>query len=415
MWEPTYYAQFSEKPAINPNGPSSGSQRVIRGGYWTGPFCRSAFRLADVPRSRGHALGFRLSLNVDAVRQALKVTGPEMPKPVVNTPSAPVSEKTGWQGWPADAPPPAIAPFDAEQAKQHQEAWAKYLKIDVEYTNTIGMKFRLIPPGEFTMGSTPEEIEAAIPNFGPEDNHGREFVKSEAPQHKVILTQPIYLGEYEVTQAEYEQVMGRNPSEFSANGSQIDNVAGMDTTSHPVDNVSWNDAAEFCAKLSQLEKLEPFYFRSGEKITPFDGTGYRLPSEAEWESACRAGTTSRYWIKDKELVRAAWFGGNSGGRSHAVGELKANPFGLYDVHGNVEEWVEVWWEPTFYAQLAEKHAVNPSGLSSGSQRVIRGGNWYHDASSCRAAFRVAADPTLRDDHGGFRLSLVVVGPRVRRP
>ena len=159
----------------------------------------------------------------------------------------------------------------------------------MEYTNSIGMKFRLIPPGEFLMGSTPEEIEAALKDVG-EDKHWQECIKSEAPQHKVILTQPIYLGVNEVTQAEYEKVMGKNPSHFAPTGMGKEAVAGMETADHPVEMVSWNDAAEFCAKLSKQEKLKPFYFRAGETITPLDGTGYRLPSEAEWEFACRAGT-----------------------------------------------------------------------------------------------------------------------------
>jgi len=198
------------------------------------------------------------------------------------------------------------------------------------------MKFVLIPPGEFTMGSTAEEIAAALKDVG-EDKHGQECIKSEAPQHKVILKQPIYLGVNEVTQAEYEKVMGVNPSHFAPMGMGKEAVAGLETADQPVEMVSWNDAAEFCAKLSEQEKLKPFYFRAGETITPLDGTGYRLPSEAEWEFACRAGTATKYWIgdKDEDLVRAGWFGGNSGGRTHAAGELRANPLGLYDIHGNV--------------------------------------------------------------------------------
>ncbi len=129
--------------------------------------------------------------------------------------TAPNNSTGGWHGWPADAPPPAIAPFDAEQAKAHQEAWAKYLGVPVEYTNSLGMKFRLIPPGEFLMGSTPEEIEAALQVAG-EDEGWQERIKSEAPQHKVILTQPVYVGVTEVTQSQYEQMMGTNPSHFSA-------------------------------------------------------------------------------------------------------------------------------------------------------------------------------------------------------
>ena len=194
-------------------------------------------------------------------------------------------------------------------------------------------------------------------------------------------------------------------------------VAGMETTHHPVEMVSWTDAAEFCAKLSQQEKLKPFYFRAGETITPLDGTGYQLPSEAEWEFACRAGTATKYWIGDQEadLVRAGWFGGNAGGRTHAVGELKANPFGLYDIHGNVWEWVQDGWEATYYDQFAEKFAVNPSSpFPAGAERVLRGGFWYTPASSCRSSSRHAYTRAFRYSSIGFRLSVVVGVSRVSR-
>ncbi|MGK0190457.1 MAG: sulfatase activating formylglycine-generating enzyme, partial [Verrucomicrobiales bacterium] len=318
--------------------------------------------------------------------------------------SANPAESPGWHGWPADAPPPAIAPFDAEQARQHQETWAKYLDIDVEYTNSIGMKFMFIPPGEFTMGSTPEEIEEALKFVDP-NNPGRtilqDCIRSEAPQHKVILTKPIYLGVNEVTQAEYEKVMGVNPSHFAPMGEGQDAVAGLDTGSHPVETVSWNDAADFCAKLSSEEELKPFYFRAGETITPLAGTGYRLPTEAEWECACRAGTTTKFWIgdRDEELARAGWFQANSGGRPHAAGELKANPYGVFDIHGNVFEWVDDGWKPTYYEEFQGKPARS---------QLCRGGGWYFKPSRCRAAARCAL---VTEEHTrkfiGFRVSLTI--------
>jgi WD40 repeat protein len=226
----------------------------------------------------------------------------------------------------------------------------------------------------------------------------------------VILTQPIYLGVNDVTQAEYEKLMGVNPSGFAPMGEFKEAVAGLETAEHPVERVSWNDAAEFAARLSKQEKLKPFYFRADETITPLAGTGYRLPTEAEWEFACRAGTATRYWIgdKDEDLVRAGWFNRNSGERTHAAGELKANPFGLADMHGNVWKWIQDGWDASCYGQFQEKPAINPHGPSSaGSERMLRGGHWSNPASTCRSSHRYAAEPTIRGHHIGFRVALLV--------
>ena len=409
-WEPNYYRQFANQTAVDPTGPSTlTTPRVCRGAFWFGVLdgSRSTMRYAVAPEFSYDSIGFRLALTVEGVRKLLKVDGPKLPTTSRDVASS--GKATGWHGWPADAPAPAIAPFDAAQAKKHQEEWAAYLKLPVEYINSLGMKFRLIPPGEFLMGSTAAEIEVALKDVDLKDKHWQEYIKSEAPQHKVILTQAIYLGVNEVTQKEYEAVMQATPSHFASTGPGKDAVANLETQNHPVETVSWNDAAEFCAKLSQKEELKPFYFRAGETITPLEGTGYRLPTEAEWEFACRAGTTTKYWIgdKDDELVRAGWFGGSSGGRTHAAGELKANPLGLYDMHGNVWEWVEDAWELTYYGQLVEQSAINPNGPSSaGSRRVVRGGHWHGTASFCQSAIRYAYDPPSRNNIVGFRVSLL---------
>ena len=320
-----------------------------------------------------------------------------------------VAAKSDWKGWAKDAPPPAIAPFNAEQAKQHQEAWAKHLGVPVEYTNSIGMKFRLIPPGEFTMGSTPEEIEEGL-KAADGNTAWRRYLRSEGSQHKVSLTQPIFLGVHEVTQRQYMQVMGMNPSEFAPTGARKDSVVGLDTARFPVEMVSWNDAAEFCAKLSLQEKLKANYLRTGETVSRLEGNGYRLPSEAEWEFACRGGTTTKYWNgnNDQDLPQVAWFGAGDGVLTRAVGELKANPLGLFDVHGNVWEWTQDEWEPTYYEQFQAKTAIDPRGPSTAdSQRVIRGGYWHFGASSCRSSFRFAYDPTHRWGSIGLRVALPV--------
>jgi len=333
---------------------------------------------------------------------------PSHPSSISNLKSK-IKNSPGWHGWSIDAPPPAIVPFDTAQAKKHQQAWADYLKLPVEYTNALGMKFVLIPPGEFTMGGTLAEIEATLKDVS-DDKHWQDCIRSEAPRHKVILTQPFYLSVHEATQAEYEKIMGKNPSHFSLMGAGKEAVAGMDTESHPVESVSWNDAAEFCAKLSQQEKLKPFYFRVGETTTPLGGTGYRLPTEAEWEFACRSGTTSRFWIgdKDEDLMRCGWYGWNSGGRTHAIGALNANPFGLFDIHGNIAEWVEDCWDSTYYRQFTETPAIAPRLLlDANSRRVRRGGDWRPNPSGCRAATRHSIHPAGYDYGTGFRVALTV--------
>ena len=316
-----------------------------------------------------------------------------------NASSAPSTESV-WPGWPANSPAPAVAPFTTEQAHQHQQAWAKHLGLPVEITNKVGMKFALIPPGEFTMGSTPAEIAAALDIQS--EPHWRKCIQSQGPQHQVILTQPFYLGIYHVTQAEYEQLIGKNPSYFASAEEATKVVAGLDTSRFPVEYVSWIDAQMFCAKLSEHERLAA------------DGTGYGLPTEAQWEFACRAGTTTRHWISDndEDLSRAAWFGTNSSGRVHAVGELQANPFGLFDMPGNVSDWVRDEWGPTYYETLAGKFAIDPSGPTTGdSHRVARGGNWNLAASHCLSSSRSSYGSGSIDRSVGFRLSLSVDAAR----
>jgi formylglycine-generating enzyme required for sulfatase activity len=167
----------------------------------------------------------------------------------------------------SSAPPRAIAPFDAAQAKAHQEAWAKHLGVSVEYTNSIGMKFRLIPPGKYLRGSTEDEIEAATAAAAiPGD--WKIVIGGEAPRHHVTLTQPFYLCVHETTQQDYETVLGKRRSYFSPSGPGRTLVEGVSTDRFPVESVSLLDAAEFCEKLSQQEQLTPFYFRFADTVMP---------------------------------------------------------------------------------------------------------------------------------------------------
>jgi len=197
----------------------------------------------------------------------------------------------------------------------------------------------------------------------------------EQPVTTVTLS-PFWLAKTEVTQAQWEAVMGSNPSYFK--GGQL-----------PVERVSWNDAMEFCRKLTERER------QAGRLPT---GTIYTLPTEAQWEYACRAGTTGDY---AGEVDAMAWYDKNSGAATHAVGTKQANAWGLHDMHGNVWEWCEDW-----YADKLPGGSVSDfNGAASGSNRVLRGGSWWNGAAGCRSAFRYGYSPGLRFDYLGFRLAL----------
>lgn len=393
-WEPTYYGQFQQTTAIDPAGPSSaGTLRLIRGGHYRYPgfVCKATHRHSAYPTSRHRYVGFRVALTVDAVKQASKMREPKR-----------AAVTAGWHGWPKDAPAPAIAPFDAKQARKHQEEWADYLKVPVDYENSNGMKLVLIPPGEFIMGASQAEIDEGLATVKSDKNFSPDAIQASGPPHRVILSQPTYLGIHEVTQAQYEAVMGQNPSSFAATGrfpEIVDRVKGMDTSRHPVEGVSWNDAAQFCAKFSERERL------AGRLV----GRGYHLPTEATWEFACRAGTTSRYWSGDlvDDLTRVGWFGGNSGKRTHAVGELPPNPFGLFDMHGNLMEWCQDGWDAELYRRPGSEGAVDPAGPDTGPRRMVRGGGMMNFTCICRSATRYDVELPHRSTLVGFRVAVPV--------
>ena len=222
------------------------------------------------------------------------------------------------------------------------------------YTNSIGMEFVLIPSGTFKMGSSNGESD-------------------EKPIHSVTISEAFYMGKYEVTQKEWKAVMGDNPSSFK--GDKL-----------PVEQVSWNDIQEFIKKLNQKE----------------GGTKYRLPTEAEWEYAARAGSNSKWSFGDNEsqLGDYAWYGSNSNSQTHPVGQKKPNKYGLYDVHGNVWEWVQDWYDSNYYSSSPKTDSKGPS---SGSGRVSRGGSWGTYAEYARSALRDYGSPEYRDYNIGFRL------------
>ncbi|MGA2259507.1 MAG: formylglycine-generating enzyme family protein, partial [Thermoguttaceae bacterium] len=296
---------------------------------------------------------------------------------------------------------PAVAPVDANESKEHQQSWARRLGVPVEMTNSIGMKLVLIPPGEFMMGSPKELIEEEVKAHG-DDQWYKERLQGEAPRHRVRIPKPFYLGIYEVTQEEYERVMGNNPSFFCPTGGGKGAVVGQDTKRFPVENVTWGDAVEFCRKLSEMPE---------EKAA---GRTYRLPSEAQWEYACRAGSTGRYSFSlggnaipkesnENGLSDYGWFNGNSGGMTHAVGGKRSSAWGLYDMQGNVWEWCQDWYDNDYYTNSP---VDDPGGPLGASERAFRGGGWNSPAQRCRSAYRLF-ERWQRNFDLGFRVSQVL--------
>jgi len=391
---------YAGSPTDDPTGPPTGRDRVFRGGSWAkgDPHCRAAFRQGGGPRFRWYHLGFR----VVSVISPGGTTGPARIAEQPATKPVPAGRTPAPK--PGEAPPLAIAPFDASQAKRHQQTWADHLSIPVEMTNSIGMKMILIPPGEFQMGSPQEEIDQLV-TASTEEGWQR-YVRSQGPRHRVRLTRPFYLAVYEVTQEEYEQVMGANRSHFSSAGDGKDKVAGQPTSRHPVERVSWLHAVDFCNKLSVRERRRPCYVIEGDNVTVVEGDGYRLPTEAEWEYACRAGSAGKYCFGDSEseLGQRAWYGSNSALMTHLVGEKLRNGFGLYDIHGNVWEWCQDWGDEDYYAGSPTD---DPTGPPTGSDRVLRGGSWGRSVRACRSAYRSWYAPGFRPDYLGFRVVSVI--------
>lgn len=235
------------------------------------------------------------------------------------------------------------------------------------FTNTLGMEFVLIPAGTFMIGS-------------PSNEPGRYAIET---QHRVNLTNGFYMQTTEVTQGQWRAVMGNNPSANKACGDDC-----------PVEQVSWNDVQAFIQKLNHKE-----------------GTNkYRIPTEAEWEYACRAGSTTAFTnggiratkLKcgfDPNLDAMGWYCYNSGNKTHPVARKNANAWGLCDMYGNVAEWCQDW-----FGTYPNDEVTDPNGPSSGSYRVMRGGVWYSFARDCRSASRYGSPPHYRFYYLGFRIA-----------
>lgn len=307
------------------------------------------------------------------------------------------------------APPPkAIAPHSAEQAAALQAAWAKHLALPEQSENSLGMKFRLIPPGEFDMGATDADANDREAAFAKRETDRKawaaEFLVSERPQHRVHISKPFYLGVHEVTNQQYAAFA----REYTTSNSKTLDEAALQQ--QPASAITADEATAFCRWLSKLE-----------------GRTYRLPTEAEWEFAARAGTTTRYFTGDTEeslrdYANVAdqsldgttpfepyyhWVHWNDGFPEFApVGTFRANPFGLHDLHGSAFEWTGDWYDEKFYARTP---SWDPNGPISGTRRVGKGGSAAaltapeYLASSARIAFL----PKHELGDWGFRVVLEV--------
>jgi uncharacterized protein (TIGR02996 family) len=252
-----------------------------------------------------------------------------------------------------------------------------------EVVNSVGMRLALIPPGRFLMGS----------QTGGSNE--------ERPRHRVEITRPFYMGVHQVTQAQWQAIMGDNPSYYAATGEGRDEVVGLDTDDFPVDSVSWDDTQSFLRRLSvQPQEVQARHV-------------YRLPSEAEWEYACRAGTSTLFHFGDSLSATQANFDGNHPfgdegkkgpylERPCPVGSYPPNAVGLYDMHGNVWEWCADWYGNDYYKNSPKK---DPQGPAEGSKHMFRGGSWYYVGWYCRSATREATFGH-RPNGQGFRVVMV---------
>lgn len=251
------------------------------------------------------------------------------------------------------------APGADELSDVDTAAPAPLQTLTVDIGDGVTIDLVLIPAGSFIMGS----------DEAKEDGTASYYYSPEWPQRHVTITQSFYMGIYPVTQEQYEHVMGENPSHFE--GSR-----------HPVERVSWEEAVEFCRRLSELT-----------------GKAVHLPTEAQWEYACRAGSTTSYYYGDEwwELDEHGWYGILQRS-THPVGEKRPNAWGLYDMHGNVWEWCTDW-----YGLYDENETVDPTGPDDHIVRVMRGGCWNSQHSHCRSASRSYNYPHARTSTCGFRI------------
>jgi uncharacterized repeat protein (TIGR02543 family) len=419
-WCWDWYGSYTSDEQTDPTGPVSGYHRVQRGGSWDDFdfVLRSAFRDYSI-FLWDSTIGFRVARSLPVVTHTVTfnsgggntvtaqivVEGKKLIRP-------PNPEKSGFDfvNWYSDPALTVLFNFDTP-VSTGITLYAKW-RVIIE-----GMVW--IPAGTFMMGSPANEL-------------NRRDIET---RHQVTLTKGFYMGKYPVTQAQYEAVMGTNPSQFKTPASPE-----TSTAKRPVDYVRWYDALVFCNKLGIKEGLSPAYtmYRSDApnansnnvniwedipvnwSTDPADwgavpGTsngrwnavpmvensdGYRLPTEAQWEYACRAGTTTVYNTGNTISDDTGWYKSNSGNRTHEVGLKPPNAWGLYDMHGNVCEWC---WDTSQNSDYANGLQTDPTGAASGSQKILRGGSWYYAEQYLRSASRNSVNVIAQYDDQGFRV------------
>ena len=327
----------------------------------------------------------------------------------------------------AVAVPQEVA-YDAKRARQLQGRFARQSGLPLEITNSIGMKLVLIPSGEFEMGSREEMIAQdirqrddwfrtphAIPGMpGWSISMSNNNTTDEAPRHHVRITRPFYLGAYPVTREEYDRVTAASRGGNRPDVGATHDAADRDRPERlPAGNVNWATALDFCCKLSQLP---------AERVA---GRTYGLPTEAQWEYACRAGNTGLHFFSDHSttatredddnaLNRYAWYAGNFGGTLHLVGLKQPNAWGLYDMYGNVQQWCHDWYGADYYGKSSLDDPGGPN-FDPGGSRVLRGSAAMYPACLCRSAFRTSQPLGDQCPVFGLRVAMAPPEPNVESP
>jgi serine/threonine protein kinase/formylglycine-generating enzyme required for sulfatase activity len=279
-------------------------------------------------------------------------------------------------------PSPAIAPFDAEEATNAQRRWAEFLSASVEFAGPAGIKLRLIPVGEFARGLSDSEWAAL-------GKPAREEFRDELPCRRVTISRPFYLAVCETSGRQFREVVGADPR-FFPNIVNRQRAPAGDLSDLPAFHASWLQAVAFCNLLSQRGGVPAHYVIDGETVTIAGERGFRLPTEAEWEYACRAGTETLFSTGNGIDSAQANLDDQFEFLS-PVGSFAPNAFGLFDMHGNAAEFCWDWYAADYYVTSP---AVDPSGPRRGSQRVVRGGSAFHSTLRCRSAARGDAYPTV---------------------